>query len=65
MAPEKPKTAHRRAIKLQDSLRLADDGARRDPRRPLDGPETVPRDLPDGEDGPKTAQKSPKTAQEA
>ena len=65
MARERPKTAHRRAIKPQESLRLAHDGARRDPRRPLDCPKTVPRDPPDGEDSPKTAQESPKTAQEA
>ena len=65
MAPKKPKTDHRPAITPEESLRLAHDGARRDPRQPLDCPKMVPRDLPDGEDGPKTAQKSPKTAQEA
>ena len=65
MASERPKRAHRRAITPQESLKLAYDGARRGPRRPLDCPKTVPRDPPDGEDGPMTAQESPKTAQEA
>ena len=65
MASEKPKKAHRRAIAPQESLKLAHDGARKDPKRPLDCPNTAPRDPPDGADGPKTAQESPKTAQEA
>ena len=65
IAPERPKRAHSTAITPQESLKLAHDGARRDPRRPLDSPTTVPRDPPDGEDGPKPAQESSKTAQEA
>ena len=57
LGPQKmPERAHGRAIKPQESLKLAYAGARKDLRRHLDCPKTVPRDPPDG-DGISTAAK--------
>ena len=64
MAPTKPKTDHRPAITPQESLRLAHDGARRDPRPgprlPQNGPKRPSRRRRRPSDGPKEPQDGPR-----